>query len=274
MSVPAELVPHLPVFEPGTVWLVGAGPGDPGLFTIAGLHAMRSADVVVYDALVGEAIMSLAPPHVERDYAGKRGGRPSHSQSDITERLILQAQAGKRVLRLKGGDPFVFGRGGEEALALAAAGIRFRIVPGITAGIGGLAAASIPATTRETNHAVILMTGHPAAGTEGPVATHVDWAAFARTGAPLVLYMAMTHLAEIAEALIAGGLAADTAVAIVSEATTPRQRVLMSRLTTCAQDAASAGFKSPSIVAIGSIVDLREKLAAFALGAVGPGEPS
>ncbi|MBT9291805.1 uroporphyrinogen-III C-methyltransferase [Prosthecodimorpha staleyi] len=264
------LVPNLPVFEPGTVWLVGAGPGDPGLFTLAGLHAMRQADVIVHDALVGDGVMALAPAGTERDYAGKRGGRPSHSQADITERLIAHARAGKRVLRLKGGDPFVFGRGGEETLALAAAGIRFHIVPGITSGLAGLAAASIPATTRGTNHAVILMTGHPAAGAEGPAASHADWPAFAATGAPLILYMAMTHLDAIARRLLEGGMAPDTAVAVVTDATTPRQRVLVTRLETCAADAAAAALKAPAIVAIGSIVGLRATLAPFAIG---PGAP-
>ena len=259
---------HLPDFEPGTVWLVGAGPGDPGLFTLAGLVAMRAADVIVHDALVSDAILALAPASAERDYAGKRGGRPSHAQADITERLIAHARAGRRVLRLKGGDPFVFGRGGEEALALAAAGIRFRIVPGITAGIGGLAAASIPATTRDTNHAVVLMTGHPAAGTgdDAGDADPTDWAAFAATGAPLILYMAMTRLDAIAARLIAGGMAPDTAVAVVAEATTPRQRVLVTRLDRCAAEAAAAGLKAPAIVAIGPIVALRERLAPFAIG--------
>lgn len=263
------LTAALPVFEPGTVWLVGAGPGDPGLFTLAGLHAMRHADVIVHDALVGDGIMALAPAGTPLDYAGKRGGRPSHSQADITERLIAHARAGRRVLRLKGGDPFVFGRGGEEALALAAAGIRFRVVPGITAGLGGLAAAAIPATTRDTNHAVILMTGHPAAGTEGPAASHADWPAFAATGAPLVLYMAMTHLDAITARLLEGGMAADTPVGIVADATTPRQRVLVTRLDRAAREAAEAGLKAPAIVAIGAIVGVREKLAAFALGPVG-----
>ncbi|MEJ1157186.1 uroporphyrinogen-III C-methyltransferase [Prosthecomicrobium sp. N25] len=269
MPIPDAIAAQLPEFVPGTVWLVGAGPGDPGLFTLAGLHAMRSADVIVYDALVGDAIMGLAPETSELDYAGKRGGRPSHSQKDITERLIAHARAGKRVLRLKGGDPFVFGRGGEEVLALAAAGIRFRVVPGITSGLGGLAAAAIPATTRDTNHAVILMTGHPAAGTEGPAASHADWAAFAATGAPLVLYMAMTHLDAIAAQLMAAGMGANTPVGIVADATTPRQRVLVTQLDRAAREAAAQGLKAPAIVAIGSIVGLRERLAAFALGPEG-----
>src|SRR4051812_30626156 len=131
-------LPPLPVFEPGSVWLTGAGPGDPGLLTLLALHALEQADVVVYDALVDRRILDLIPAEAERENAGKRGGRPSPKQRDISARLIDLARAGKRVLRLKGGDPFVFGRGGEEALALVAARIPFRIVPGITAGVGGL----------------------------------------------------------------------------------------------------------------------------------------
>lgn len=138
-------------FEEGTVWLVGAGPGDPGLLTIHAASALRRADVIVHDALVSDGVMALASEKARLEFAGKRGGRPSHSQRDISLRLIELAKQGYRVLRLKGGDPFIFGRGGEEARALADAGIRFRVVPGITAGIGGLAYAGIPATSRETN---------------------------------------------------------------------------------------------------------------------------
>ena len=150
----------LPRFEAGTVWLVGAGPGDPGLLTLHALNALSQADAVIYDALIDDEILGLAAPDALREFAGKRGGRPSSKQRDISERLIELARDGKRVLRLKGGDPFVFGRGAEEALALVAADVPFRVVPGITAGIGGLAYAAIPATTRDTNHAVILATGH------------------------------------------------------------------------------------------------------------------
>src|ERR1700730_3923963 len=139
----------LPDFAAGSVWLVGAGPGDPGLLSLLALHALRHADTVVYDALVDPGILQLARAGAELDYAGKRGGKPSPQQPDITLRLIRLARAGKRVLRLKGGDPFVFGRGDEEALAPAAAGIPFRIVPGVTAGIGGLAYAGIPTTHRD-----------------------------------------------------------------------------------------------------------------------------
>ncbi len=246
----------LPEFAPGTVWLCGAGPGDPGLLTLHAVHALRQADVIVYDALVSDAIMNFAGPQASREFAGKRGGKLSPAQGDITERLIALAREGRRVLRLKGGDPFVFGRGGEEALDLTRAGVMFRIIPGITAGIGGLAYAAIPATTRDTNNAVILATGHLAKG-EG----QRDWAALARTGLPIVLYMGMTYLETIAAGLIAGGLAPETPVAIVAEATTPRQRVLETTLATARADADRNGFTSPAIIAVGSIVALRQRLA-------------
>ena len=251
----------LPRFEPGTVWLVGAGPGDPGLLTLAALSALRQADVVVYDALVGDTVLALAAPGAAREFAGKRGGMRSPKQDDISGRLIDLARAGRRVLRLKGGDPFVFGRGGEEALALAGAGIRFRVVPGITAGIGGLAYAAIPATTRDTNRAVILATGHAAKG----AVDDNDWAALARTGLPIVLYMGMTFLGDIAAALMAGGLAAETPVAIVTDATTARQRVHLTRLGEAKAEAGAAGLKAPAIVAIGAIVDLHRTLAPYAI---------
>ena len=246
----------LPPFAPGTVWLCGAGPGDPGLLTLHALHALRSADVIVYDALVSDGVMAFAGAGAAREFAGKRGGKLSPKQGDITERLIDLARDGRRVLRLKGGDPFVFGRGGEEAIDLTRAGIPFRIIPGVTAGIGGLAYAGIPATTRDTNTGVILMTGHLAKA-DAPR----DWASIARTGLPLILYMAMTHLERIAAELVAGGLPADTPVAIVSDATTPRQRVLVTTLAAARADADRDGFRSPAIVAVGSIVALRALLA-------------
>jgi uroporphyrin-III C-methyltransferase len=249
----------LPAFAAGSVWLVGAGPGDPALLTLGALKALREADICVYDALVSREVLALAAPHVALEFAGKRGGKPSPSQRDISERLVELARLGKRVVRLKGGDPFVFGRGAEEARALARAGVPFRVVPGVTAGLGGLAYAGIPATARDTNHAVVLATGHLAQGPAGAA----EMAALAKAGAPLILYMAMAHLSEITAALIAAGMAADTPLAIVSEATTPAQRVLVTTLGGAAREAKARGFSAPAIVAIGAIVALREALLAF-----------
>src|SRR4249919_2746662 len=187
---------QLPDFAPGSVWLVGAGPGDPGLLTALALHALDHADTLVYDALVDPRIVELARLGAVLEAAGKRGGRPSPSQPDISARLIRLARDGNRVLRLKGGDPCVFGRGGEEALALAAAGVPFRIVPGITAGIGGLAYAGIPVTHRGANSAVTFLTGH---NSDGVVPGGLDWDAIARGAPVLVLYMASRHLRGIVE---------------------------------------------------------------------------
>src|SRR4051812_7295932 len=202
---------QLPEFARGSVWLVGAGPGDPGLLSVLALHALDLADNIVYDALVDPRILALARPDASMEYAGKRGGRPSPRQADISTRLIALAQEGRRVLRLKGGDPCVFGRGGEEALALARALIPFRIVPGITAGIGGLAYAGIPVTHRDIASAVTFVTGHDRSGT---VPETVDWAAIARGSPVIVLYMAMKHLGRIAGRLIAAGRAPAEPVAI------------------------------------------------------------
>jgi uroporphyrin-III C-methyltransferase len=216
-----------PVFEPGSVWLVGAGPGAPGLMSLMAYHGMQQADVVVYDALVNPDILRWTRPGATLEYAGKRGGKPSASQRDISERLIELAQARVRVLRLKGGDPFIFGRGGEEAQALKSAGVAFRIVPGITAGIGGLAYAGIPATHRDVNHSVIFLTGHDATGA---LPANVDWGAIATASPVIVMYMAIKHLPDIARLLLAGGRDPADTLTIVSNATLPHQVVLETRL--------------------------------------------
>ncbi len=247
---------RLPELAAGSVWLVGAGPGDPGLLSLLALHALRQADVVVYDALVDGRVLALARRGADLDYAGKRGGRPSPEQPDISLRLIRFARAGKRVLRLKGGDPFVFGRGGEEALALVAAGIPFRIVPGITAGIGGLAYAGIPTTHRDTNSAVAFITGH---ASDGEVPDGLDWEALARMPV-LVLYMALKHLEAIAHRLIAAGKPGDEPVAIVSHAATPEQQVLETTLARAAADAAAHRLEPPAVIAVGPVVRLRAGL--------------
>ncbi len=252
-KIPVEL----PRFEPGWVWLVGAGPGDPGLLSLLALHGLQQADIVVYDALVDERILALAGTGATLVYAGKRGGKPSHNQIDISNRLIEFAAEGKRVLRLKGGDPFVFGRGAEEALALASAGIPFRLVPGITAGIGGLAYAGIPATHREINSVVTFLTGYQAGG---EVPEELDWESISKGSPVLVLYMALKHLGPISERLLAAGRGKSEPVAVISKASTPEQRVLETTLGSCVEDAARAGIEPPAIVVVGGVVRLRSAL--------------
>jgi len=247
----------LPTFEPGWVWLTGAGPGDPGLLTLYALHGLRAADVVVHDALVGEGVLRLARPGAALEFAGKRGGKPSPKQADISLRLVQLAQEGKRVLRLKGGDPFVFGRGGEEALALVAAGVPFRVIPGISAGIGGLAYAGIPVTHRDTNSTVTFVTGH---GVGGSVPDGIDWAALAKGAPVIVLYMALKHIAAIAGALMQHGRAAGEPVAVVSQATLPEQVILETTLGRCAEQVVAAGIEPPCIVVVGEVVRLRAGL--------------
>jgi uroporphyrin-III C-methyltransferase len=256
------LLDRLPELKPGHVWLAGAGPGDPGLLTLHALSGLSQADAVVHDALVDARILDLGRAGAERIFAGKRGGKPSVGQADIAARLVALARAGRRVLRLKGGDPYVFGRGGEEALVLAEHGIPFRVIPGVTAGIGGLAAALIPATLRGVNQAVVLATGHGAEGLEGTdqLPGAVDWAALARLGQPIVVYMAISHVPAIARALLAGGMAAATPAAVIACATTPRQRVLVSTLAALPADLAASGLGTPAIVVVGGIVAMRQRL--------------
>ncbi|MBU6298127.1 MAG: uroporphyrinogen-III C-methyltransferase [Alphaproteobacteria bacterium] len=244
----------LPVFERGWVWLAGAGPGDPGLITALGLHAISSSDIILYDALVNEALLKLARPGAELIFAGKRAGKQSCKQSDISHMLVSVARKGMRVLRLKGGDPFVFGRGAEEALTLARAGVPFRVVPGVTAGIGGLAYAGIPATHRDTNHVVTFVTGH---GADGKL-PDIDWTSIAHGSPTIVLYMARKHAGEIAEKLISAGRDAGEAAAVVSNASCSDQTV---HVTTLSQlGVASAGSATPAILVIGESVKLRARL--------------
>lgn len=240
----------LPAFEKGWVWLAGAGPGDPGLITLLGAHAIAAADIILYDALVNEALLKLARPNAEILFAGKRRGQPSAKQTDISQSLVGLARKGFRVLRLKGGDPFVFGRGGEEALALARASIPFRIIPGVTAGIGGLAYAGVPVTHRDTNHAVTFITGHGAGGT----LPDLDWTAVAKGSPTLVLYMALGQAEAIASKLIAAGRSTDEPAAIVSNATFETQNMITTTLG--GLPAAARGCKAPSIVVIGENVKL------------------
>lgn len=246
-----------PVFEPGHVWLVGAGPGAPGLITLLGYHALGQADVIVYDALVAQGLLDMANPEAERIYAGKRGGKPSPKQSDISLRLIELAREGKRVLRLKGGDPFMFGRGGEEAGMLADARVPFRIVPGVTAGIGGLAYAGIPVTHRDTNQAVIFLTGHD---DTGDVPQGVDWLAIANAAPVIVMYMAVKHLHSIAAKLIGAGRDPSDRLAIVARAAGPEQSVVETTLGEAATLAARVELPTPAIIVLGPVSRYREQL--------------
>ncbi|GEO85017.1 uroporphyrin-III C-methyltransferase [Ciceribacter naphthalenivorans] len=247
----------LPSIQPGHVWLAGAGPGDPGLLTLLAAKALSEADVIVHDALVNEECLKLARPGARMEYAGKRGGKPSAKQRDISLRLVELAKAGHRVLRLKGGDPFVFGRGGEEALTLIDHGVPFRIVPGITAGIGGLAYAGIPVTHREINHAVTFLTGHDSSGV---VPDRIDWDAIGRGSPVIVMYMAMKHIATISANLIAAGRSPAEPVAFVCDAATASQSVLETTLGRAEADVAASGLQPPAIVVVGEVVRLRPSL--------------
>jgi uroporphyrin-III C-methyltransferase len=246
-----------PDFSNGSVWLVGAGPGAPGLLSLLAYHALQTADVIVYDALVNTDILRWAKPGTGLEYAGKRGGKPSPNQRDISMRLIELARQNKRVLRLKGGDPLIFGRGGEEAGHLAAAGISFRIVPGISAGVGGLAYAGLPATHRDTNHSVIFLTGHDATGT---LPANVNWAAVASASPIIVMYMAIKNLRSIAAALIQGGRPADDPVTIISNATMPSQEVWETTLGGVAQWLETHQPPVPAIVVVGKVAQWRALL--------------
>ncbi len=246
-----------PAFPPGLVWLIGAGPGDPGLFTLHGVNALRQADAIVYDALVNSRILDWGRCGAERIYSGKRGGRPSPKQKDISLKLIELSRSGKRVARLKGGDPFVFGRGGEEALALVHAGVQIRITPGITAGIGGLAYAGIPATHRDTNQSITFLTGHDKFGL---APTEVDWKAIAAGSDALVIYMAVKHLFKIVDCLMENGRSEHEPVAIISNATLPHQQTLVSTLGRVCEDMVRGEISAPAIVCIGENVLLRETL--------------
>lgn len=257
MSTDVPLPAHAwPQLEPGWVWLCGAGPGDPGLLTLHAVNALRQADVVIYDALVQEAILDWAP-QAERIYAGKRGGKPSAKQRDISLRLVDLARAGKRVLRLKGGDPFVFGRGGEEAQTLVQHGIPIRIIPGISAGIGGLAYAGIPVTHRDVNQSVTFITGHDQSGN---ATGSLNWQAISDGSQVLVIYMGMKHIAHITKQLLNAGRPESEPIAVVTTATTDAQRVLETTLGTAVEDIAAANMEPPAIICVGASVLMRQVL--------------
>jgi uroporphyrin-III C-methyltransferase len=236
-----------------TVAIVGAGPGDPGLITVRGLELVEAAEVLVYDRLVSAELVAKACD-------AELVARDELTQRQVNDVLVREGRRGRAVVRLKGGDPFVFGRGGEEALALVAAGIRFRIVPGISAGIGGLAYAGIPLTHRETNSAVTLVTGH---SVEGTVPGGLDWEAIGRGSPVIVLYMGLKHLRPIAARLIAAGRDPAEPAAVVSRVATEAQRVVVATLSEITE--AAEGMETPAIVVIGEVVRLRDRLDWLAL---------
>jgi len=234
----------------GEVALVGAGPGDAGLLTLAAANLIRDCDVIVYDALVSDAIMAMASPDAELIFAGKRGGKPSAKQDDICNTLVSLSQAGKRVVRLKGGDPFVFGRGGEEIRALAAENIKFRVVPGITSGIAAPAMAGIPVTDRTVNGALAFLTGH-----EAEEKSRMDWQALVAAFPVLVIYMGTRNLPNIAKNLVAAGMKAATPIAILHAVSLPEEKQDYGTLSDIISGTLQG--KSPSIVIIGDVVNER-----------------
>jgi uroporphyrin-III C-methyltransferase / precorrin-2 dehydrogenase / sirohydrochlorin ferrochelatase len=239
----------------GEVALVGAGPGDPGLLTLKALRALQSADVILYDRLVSAEILDLARRDAERIYVGKVAGTGGDSQEAINRQLVELALAGKRVCRLKGGDPFIFGRGGEELEALAAHGIRFEVIPGVTAAFGCAAYAGIPLTHREHAHVLTFVTGH----TEDD-AKPLDWKALSQPGQTVVFYMGLARLPEILRQLVAHGAPADRAAALIEHGTQATQRVLVADLATLATKAAEANVASPALLIVGEVTRLHETL--------------
>lgn len=255
-EVIANLFGKMKRLEAGHVWLAGAGPGDPSLLTLDVLSALQQADALVHDALISTEVLDLAE-NAERFFAGKRGGQPSIPQHHINEMIVSLARQGRKIVRLKGGDPFVFGRGGEEAQALADHAIPYRILPGITSAFGALASVGIPATMRGTNSAIILAAGYAASTHDRP-----DWAALAATGQPVIIYMGLTHLAATVAELLTGKLAHDTPAAFIENATLPQERLVKATLGTLVETARLEKIESPALVVIGDIVGLHERLRA------------
>jgi uroporphyrin-III C-methyltransferase len=242
----------------GKVFLVGAGPGDPDLLTVRAARLLAEADVVVYDHLVSDEVLELTSPHAERIYVGKERSNHSMAQSEINALLVRLARAGRQVIRLKGGDPFVFGRGGEELQVLAAEGVVFEVVPGITAACGVASYAGIPLTHRDHAQACVFVTGHLKDGS-----CDLDWSALARPRQTVVIYMGLGALAEICAQLIAHGLRPDTPAAVVQQGTTLEQCVVGATLADLNACVVEAGLRSPCLIIVGEVVRLRDELAWF-----------
>lgn len=241
----------------GKVYLLGAGPGDPGLMTLKGKSLLEMAEVVIYDALVSPAILAMINPEAEKIDAGKRRGRHSKMQSETTELLMEKAQTNAIVVRLKGGDPFVFGRGGEEMEELIKAGVSVEVIPGITSGIAAPAYAGIPVTHRDYGSSVTFVTGHESAGKYRP---KVNWQAIAQGSETIVIYMGVHNLYTIVSELIKGGLTGETPIALVRWGTTPQQEQIFGTLETIVKQVEEAKFEAPAIAVIGNTVKLHSVL--------------
>ncbi|HIJ96685.1 MAG TPA: uroporphyrinogen-III C-methyltransferase [Desulfuromonadales bacterium] len=248
--------------HPGIVYLVGAGPGDPRLITLRGIECLRNADVVVYDYLANELLLNHAPEGAERIYAGKIGGRHNQAQDEINSLLVEKGGSGKVVVRLKGGDPFVFGRGGEECEALREAGIPFEVVPGVTAAMGAAAYAGIPLTHRDFTASVAFVTGQEGQGKDDSDSA-IDWDRLSLGSGTVVFYMGITTLRRSMQRMMQHGRDAATPVALVRWATTPCQQILIGTVADIADKAEAAAFKPPAVTIVGDVVSLREKLSWF-----------
>jgi uroporphyrin-III C-methyltransferase len=236
---------------------MGAGPGDPELLTVKALRALQAADVLLHDHLVSDAVLGLAPAGAERIYVGKESSRHTMAQEDIGALMVRLARQGRRVLRIKGGDGFIFGRGGEEAQVLAAAGVPFTVIPGITAAQGAAAACGIPLTHRDHARALVLATGHLQENRQ----VNLDWPMLARPHQTVMIYMGLGTLPIICEQLVAHGLPASTPAALIERATLPDQRCITGTLSELPALAASAGLKPPTLIMVGEVVSLHAELA-------------
>ena len=243
----------------GKVYLVGAGPGDPQLLTIKAVKVLKEADVVIYDRLVGEEILCLAPQSAEMIYVGKRTGKHEVPQYKITELIIEKAKDGGKIVRLKGGDPFIFGRGGEEAEALVEKGIEFEVVPGVSSSVAAPMYAGIPLTHRDYAASVAIITGHRAGDAEKPI----DWVKIAKAVDTMVILMGVESLDGIVGKLLEGGISADKPVAMVESGTYAKQRTLISTLGKIVKEAEEKQIKPPSVIVIGEVANLGRKLAWF-----------
>ncbi|MBE0472600.1 MAG: uroporphyrinogen-III C-methyltransferase [Rhodoferax sp.] len=247
-------------FKPdsGRVYLVGAGPGDPELLTLRAVRLLQQADVIVYDNLVSDGVLAFVSPSAERIYAGKRRNEHTLRQEQINTLLVKLASQGKQVVRLKGGDPFIFGRGGEELQALAASGVAFEVVPGVTAASGVSSYAGIPLTHRDHAQCCLFVTGHLKDGT-----ADLDWPSLVRLNQTVVIYMGLGGLPEICKQMVAHGSSPELPIAVVQDGSQPTQKVVTGTLADMAERVAQAGLKSPCLTIIGEVVKLHRELAWF-----------